>query len=163
MNSLHALRLRMVRCVPSFFGRKNIVEINSSVSCAAGTMTPLARSLAISALTIECWWLLKTLGRPECCTGATLLLNSSLTPETIWRIVGSFVIASHCGRKCLSSPAWKLVCDFIKLCTMSMGRDVMFALHTSDILIGAGWFRRPFSFSAALRSDFFLKNHRIFL
>ena len=30
----------MLQCVPSYFGRKNIVEINSSVSCAAGIMTP---------------------------------------------------------------------------------------------------------------------------
>ena len=44
----------MVRCVPYFFGRKNIVEINFSVSSSTEIMTPLARSLSISALTIEC-------------------------------------------------------------------------------------------------------------
>ena len=144
INSLNALRLRMIRCVPFFFGRKNIVEINSSVSCAAGIMTPLARSLSIPALTIECWWLL-------------------ITPVTIWRIVGSAVIASHCGKKCLSFPAWKLVCDSTKLCTMSIGKVVMFVLHTSGTFIVAGSFRRPFSFSAALRSGFCQKNQRIFL
>ena len=66
-------------------------------------------------------------------------------------------------QKCLSSPAWKLVCDFSKLCTMSIDKDVMFALHTSDTLIVAGWFGCPFSFLAALRSGFCLKNQRISL
>ena len=140
----------MVRCVASFLGRKNIVGINSYVSCAAAVMTPLVRSLTISALTSECWWLLKTLGLPLCCMGATPFLNSSLTPVTIRRIVASVVIACHCGKKCLSSPAWKLVCDFSKLCTMSIDKDVMFALHTSDTFIGTGWFRRPFFFSQRL-------------
>lgn len=57
----------------------------------------------------------------------------------------------------------EIVCDFSKLCAMSIDKDVMFPLHTSHTLIGAGWFCRPFSFSAALRSDFCLKNQRIFL
>ena len=57
----------------------------------------------------------------------------------------------------------ELVCEFTKLCTMSIDKDVMSVLHTSGTFIGAGSFRRLFSFSAALRSGICLKNQRIFL
>ena len=68
-------------------------------------------------------WMLVTVedtGSAVMLRGCNAAFKFNLTPVTIWRIVGSAVIASHCGKKCLSFPAWKLVCDFTKLCTMSI-------------------------------------------
>ena len=101
----------MVRCVPSFFGLRNMVEINSPVSCAAGVITPLASSLSISTLIIACCLVLKTLGLSCCCVGRELFWNSILTPETNWSIVGSVVTVFHWGKKFRSCPAWNLVCN----------------------------------------------------
>ena len=53
-------------------------------------------------------------------------------------------MASHWGQKCpLSSVAWKLVCEFNKLCTMSINKGVMSALHTMHRHLYWSWLVSP--------------------
>ena len=142
INSLNALRLRMVRCVPSFFGRKNIVELLCFL-CRRNNDPFSEKFINFSHDN----WMLVTVDN-----SSNNLKNSRVSRYR-----------SPLRQKMFELSRLKTGCDFTKLCTMAIGKVVMFALHTSGTFIVAGSFRRPFSFSAALRSGFCLKNQRIFL
>ena len=80
----------------------------------------------------------------------------------IWRIAGSVVLASYWGQNSSSSAAWKLVCEFTKLCTMAIDKSVM-SIPCTGTFTGVGSFPCPCYFSVASRTGFWLKkNQRIF-
>lgn len=90
-NALNCFKFKIVRCAPSFFGRKKIVDTKSPLSGDVGTMTSLVISLSISDWRIVCSLALKRLGLLELCWGKISPLNSILTPVTYWSMTGSQV------------------------------------------------------------------------
>ena len=102
----NVFRFKIILCVASFLGRRNIGDTNSPSSWAEITITHLSRSFCTSVLPVfklkVCHWCSPT------SAWGWLLINSIVTRVTHSKIELSHVNCCHAGRKVTSLPAKNL-------------------------------------------------------
>ena len=147
----NVFRFKIILCVASFLGRRNIGDTNSPSSWAEITITHLSRSFCTSVLTVfklkVCHWCSPT------SAWGWLLINSIVTRVTHSKIELSHVNCCHAGRKVTSLPAKNLgwLVDILTTPVNACLFTYLYRIWTLGSVAASYLFGLPFFFGAGKR------------